>query len=143
MILYLWPGKPNSSFTTYPFVMENNDTDQITLNAAIAYTTAWRDAPTKPNFNSFLVPLQDLLGIIEEHRSMGAEHARVYMAIMPDATYGTLPKLLFVGADANEDDILPTLNDPNNPDSKIWDVVKPCPPVCGDLSSPLATGTIG
>lgn len=121
--------------------MAENTLNEITLTDAVAYTTAWRNAIVKPNVNSFLVPLTDLQGIVDEHVSLGAEHARVYLALVTENGQ-QVPKILFVGADVREQDILPTKNDPNNADSKVWDVVKPCPPMCNDTTSPLATGIL-
>ena len=123
--------------------MSELSSTEITLVEAVERTTAWRDAFTKPTVNAFLVRLDDLQGIINEHRSLGAEYTRVYMTKVFDTDIREyVAGLAFVGAFPDEKDILPSQNDPISPISKIWDVAKPCPPTCGDDTSPLATGNL-
>jgi len=109
-------------------------TDQISLNDAVAYTTEWRDK-NPGSVTSFLVSIDDLQGIVDE---LGADYARIYLGYGSDG----LEKIMIVGADSEQQDIILDMEHPVSPASGIYDFSNPCPPTCGDTTSPLATGII-
>jgi hypothetical protein len=109
--------------------------DQITLRTATDWTTNWRNR--YPELLSFLVPMEDLKGVIDE-MVIGAENARVYLGL----TGSGEPKLIFVGADGTEQDIILNPTDPDAEVSGLYDFSNPCPPLCGDTTSPLYTGIL-
>jgi hypothetical protein len=109
------------------------DQDQITLRVATTITTNWRNA-NPGSVKSFLVPIEDLRGILSDS---DAAYARVYLCLD-----GGMEKIIFVGANGSKQDILPTLNRPDAPNSEIYDFTIPCPPTCDDVTSPLNTGIL-
>lgn len=109
--------------------------DQITLRTATDWTTNWRDR--HPELISFLVPMEDLKGVINEI-PIGAESARVYLGLTDSGEH----KLIFVGANELEQDIILNEQNPDAQVSGLYDFSNPCPPICGDTSSPLYTGIL-
>lgn len=94
----------------------------ITLDEAKDWTTSWRTNPPKDLAKGHLIPgdaLRELLA------ADGVVDVRAYMGV--DST-GT-QKLMFVGVDANGNDMI----DNNN---LIYDNTEPCPKNC-DPTSPL------
>lgn len=109
-------------------------TDQICLNDAVTYTTEWRDK-NPGGVTSFIVAIDDLKGVVNE---LGADYARIYLGYGSDG----LEKIMIVGADSSQQDMILDMEDPYSTDSGIYDFSNPCPPTCSDTTSPLATGII-
>ncbi|MEI6410827.1 MAG: hypothetical protein WCR52_15665 [Bacteroidota bacterium] len=109
--------------------------DQITLRTATDWTTNWRTR--HPELLSFLVPMEDLKGVIGE-MGVGAVNARVYLGLTDSGE----PKLVFVAANGTEQDIILNSSNPDAPVSGLYDFSNPCPPLCGDKTSPLYTGVL-
>jgi hypothetical protein len=108
---------------------------KITEEQAIAWTSAYRSSPST-NARAFLIPIEDMQGIIDEISDQGGEPcARAYLAMD-----GTQEKLVIVGTTQDTSapgptvyrDMLPSIN----PAYSIYDFTKPCPTWC-DPSSPL------
>ncbi len=99
----------------------------IPLDTAQTWVNRWREAKKDQDwwnnhlFNAFLIPHQDLQGILDE----GATDARAYLGIDDQQQI----KLILVGVDANGKDMI----DRSHP---VYDFTTPCPPIC-DWWSPL------
>ncbi|NND64287.1 MAG: hypothetical protein HKN48_13950, partial [Flavobacteriaceae bacterium] len=103
---------------------------KITLPQAIAQTTAWRSS--HPNAcKAFLIPIQDLQGLLAEIQGQGSgAQARAYLAMD-----GNEEKLVFVGTEEVPDgkggtyykDLLPNDGDGDGNGNSIWDFTRPCP----------------
>ncbi len=113
---------------------------KITLPEAVSWTTAWRSShPTA--CRAFLIPIQDLQGLLAEIQDQGDDAmARAYLAMD-----GSEEKLIFVGTEKVDDgkggsyykDLLPGPGDAADASGNgVWDFTEPCPPEC-DPGSPL------
>ncbi|PKA84438.1 hypothetical protein ATE92_2628 [Ulvibacter sp. MAR_2010_11] len=115
--------------------MSNTD-NKITLQQAINWTTNWRSSPST-SARAFLIPIEDLEGVVAEIKSQGAgANARAYLAID-----NGVEKLIIVGTKKNASgvyvDLLPANSDDvSGTGNSIWDFTEPCPPQC-DPNSPL------
>jgi hypothetical protein len=113
----------------------------LSMNNGITWTTNWRNADHHLNANSFLIKVEDFKKILEEP---GVEYVRLYLGlkISPDHDHPDQnkieEKLICVGADKNQIDILKNINAEDA--SGIYDFSHPCPPLCEDDESPLAGG---
>ncbi|GAB5400197.1 MAG: hypothetical protein Aureis2KO_17820 [Aureisphaera sp.] len=116
---------------------------KITLAEAISWTTAWRGSPST-SAKAFLIPIQDLQGVLNEISGQGGNPcARAYLAMD-----GGVEKLIFVGTsqDTQKDgsviyrDLLPSVGGAEGAEAagsnSIWDFTEPCPSAC-DPNSPL------
>ena len=91
----------------------------ISLNDAKTWAKSWQTNPPKPLSKAHLIPLtvlQELLEIPE------VVNVRAYMGV--DTT--GIQRLMFVGVDANDNDMTDT----------IFSGTQPCPSCC-DINSPL------
>lgn len=115
---------------------------KISLADAIAWTKNWRLAPSTAA-RAFLIPIEDLQGVINEIKSQGGDPcARAYLAI--DGTGEE--KLVIVGTSQDTTttpgttiyrDLLPSATeDYETATNSIYDFTKPCPTYC-DPSSDL------
>ncbi|MBX2828309.1 MAG: hypothetical protein KTR22_09105 [Flavobacteriaceae bacterium] len=113
---------------------------KITLAEAIAWTSSWRLTPST-SARGFLIPIQDLQGVLSEISGQGGTPmARAYLAMD-----GGTEKLIFVGTsqEIQKDgstiyrDLLPAPGeDIATASNAIYDFTEPVPPA-EDPSSPL------
>lgn len=115
---------------------------KITLQTAIDWTKQWRSVESDYNkyneLNAFLIPIQDIQGVLAE---MGANpgddaYIRAYLGVDPDTNE---EKLIIVGTKKDEEgvyrDMLPVaLNKAEGNVNSVWDFTRPCPPNCDDSS---------
>ena len=104
-----------------------SDTDKkISLQQAIDWTTDYRNAPTT-SARAFLIPVQDLQGVLEEMGTTGPNACvRAYLALDPTTNE---EKLVIVGTQQDRSgvyrDLLPDAAGTNG--CSIWDFTRPCP----------------
>lgn len=110
---------------------------KINLDQAKQWTSNWRNAPTTAA-RAFLIPIQDLQGLLEEMNSQLNDPnacVRAYLAI--DETGEE--KLVFVGTQQDRNgvyrDMLPNDDEVGANQDGIWDFTRPCPPRCDDESA--------
>jgi hypothetical protein len=114
---------------------------KITLQTAIDWTKQWRaleaDYGKSNELNAFLIPVQDLNGVLAEMGNpsdSSDSYVRAYLGINPTTNEA---KLIIVGTQKDKSgvyrDMLPSAAEGVNGNS-IWDFVKPCPPACDDKS---------
>lgn len=114
---------------------------KITLAEAIAWTGSWRSAPST-SARAFLIPIEDLQGVINEIKSQpGTPQARAYLAIDDKG----VEKLVIVGTSQDTSttpgttiyrDLLPSADGVGTDTNSIYDFTEPCPSAC-DPTSPL------
>ena len=101
----------------------------IPLQTAVDWTKAWRhENPT--SIKAFRVDIQEIKEILAE---LDTNYVRIYFGLD-----GSTEKLVLVGVDANDKDII----DPTVDGFKIsgtYDFNQPCPSTC-DITSPLYNG---
>lgn len=112
---------------------------KISLGEATTQTAAWRSSHPGA-CKAFLIPIQDLQGLLSEIQSQGSNaYARAYLAMD-----GSEEKLVFVGTEEVPDgkggtyykDLLPASTDTVEDDgNSIWDFTRPCPPYCDPNSA--------
>ncbi|MDX1462061.1 MAG: hypothetical protein R3359_03315 [Marinirhabdus sp.] len=117
---------------------------KISLQTAIDWTTQWRSEESDYNShnecNAFLIPVQDLNGVLAEMGNPDDNSdacVRAYLGV--DPTDNT-EKLIIVGTQKDRNgvyrDLLPTSQDnAEGNTNSIWDFVRPCPPSCDDQSA--------
>lgn len=117
---------------------------KITLQTAIDWTQEWRSVESDYNkhneLNAFLIPIQDLQGVLAEMGDNLGDDAcvRAYLGVNAKTNE---EKLIIVGtklqADGVYKDLLPVvLNKAEGNINSVWDFTKRCPPSC-DRSSDL------
>ncbi|WP_432411080.1 hypothetical protein [Rasiella sp. SM2506] len=116
---------------------------KISLATAKQWTQEWRSVESSYNshneVNAFLIPIQDLQGVLAEMGDNPADDAcvRAYLAVNPSTNE---EKLVIVGTQKDKTgvyrDLLPenAENAEGNVNS-VWDFTKACPPMCDDRSS--------
>jgi len=120
-----------------PYGMSEN---AISINAAKSMICQWRSlrgdtpGPTAPD--SMYIPLVDIQNIIALSTANGGTGVRAYFGISPDPE--ELRLLLVPCKDGEQDYIEPITGTEL---STIYDLIKPCPPLCADPRSPLVDFT--
>ncbi len=118
-------------------------TKKITLQTAIDWTKEWRSEESDYNkyneLNAFLIPIQDIQGVLAEMGANPGDDAYVRAYLGVDASVNE-EKLIIVGTEKQDDgtykDLLPVaLNKADGNKNSIWDFAKPCPPYCDKNSS--------
>ena len=108
---------------------------KISLATAVSWTTNWRSAPSS-SARAFLVPVEDLQGVLAEMGNPSTGCIRAYLGV--DNTNGE-EKLIIVGTKKDKSgvyrDLLPDAGDGDGDDFSIWDFSTPCPPDCDDDSA--------
>ena len=116
---------------------------KITLATAQTWTQEWRSVESDYNkhneLNAFLIPVQDLQGVLAEMGDNPGDDAYVRAYLGVDATTNE-EKLIIVGTEKQADgvykDLLPiALHKAEGNQYSIWDFAKPCPPYCDKNSS--------
>ena len=117
---------------------------KISLQTAIDWTTQWRSVESDYNShnecNAFLIPVQDLNGVLAEMGNPDNNSdacVRAYLGVDPS---DNTEKLIIVGTEKDRNgvyrDLLPTaLNSAEGNTNSVWDFVNPCPPQCDDKSA--------
>lgn len=116
---------------------------KITLQTAIDWTQEWRSVESDYNkhneLNAFLIPIQDLQGVLEEMGANPGDDAcvRAYLGVN---SHTNEEKLIIVGtkkqADGVYKDLLPAvLNKAEGNKNSVWDFTQRCPPHCDESSS--------
>lgn len=117
--------------------MSNSTGNKITLQEAIDWTRNWRQYPST-QARAFLIPLQDLEGLLQEMSNQTGDPnacVRAYLAMDENGA----EKLVFVGTEQDKTgvyrDLLPnTLDNADDDGFSVWDFTRPCPPKCDDQS---------
>ncbi len=107
----------------------------IPLTDGIAWTDNWRNSDHHLSANSFLFNADDFRDILKEPT---VRFVRLYVGLKVSGDNSLEPKLICVGADINQQDILSTREAMDT--SGVYDFSHPCPPTCDDPKSPLAGG---
>ncbi|WP_378175341.1 hypothetical protein [Aquimarina sp. SS2-1] len=138
--------------------MNPNNENTVSLETAQDWTKAWRDQCPN-NCKAFLVPAVDLIEVLNEMGILGDKAAkkaqkkasknnldvRAYMAIGSEDGGPVEERLLIVGTQEVDGVYRDIINGEidgksaglgDGPNSGIYDVTSPCPPVC-DPNSPL------
>jgi len=118
----------------------------IPLKEAQNWTNAWRDKESGYNkhnkCNGFLVPIQDLQGVLNEMKDeKGEGFIRAYLGVDMELK---MEKLIIVGTkpEIQKDgsiiyrDLVPEEGELQTGGGDVWDFTDPCPPAC-DPNSPL------
>ena len=116
---------------------------KISLATAQTWTQEWRSVESDYNShnecNAFLIPVQDLQGVLAEMGANPGDDAcvRAYLGVDPSTNE---EKLIIVGTQKDRNgvyrDLLPNAADGDGGDgNSIWDFTKACPPMCDDRSS--------
>jgi hypothetical protein len=116
---------------------------KISLATAQQWTQEWRSVESDYNAhnecNAFLIPIQDLQGVLAEMGANPADDAcvRAYLGVNPDTNE---EKLMIVGTQKDKNgvyrDLLPDAADGDSgAGNSIWDFTRRCPPYCDDTSS--------
>lgn len=113
---------------------------KISLTTAQQWTQQWRSVESDYNAhnecNAFLIPIQDLQGVLAEMGPNPNQDAcvRAYLGVDPDSNE---EKLIIVGTQKDRGgvyrDLLP--NAQGTGANSIWDFTQPCPPSCDDSSA--------
>lgn len=112
---------------------------KISLETAQQWTRQWRSEESTYNShnecNAFLIPVQDLQGVLAEmgNPTDGDACVRAYLGVDPTSN---TEKLIIVGTKKDRDgvyrDLLPQ---EGSAEYSIWDFTSPCPPYCDSSSS--------
>lgn len=114
----------------------NENQDSITLEAARTMICEWRAnrggpaTPAQPD--SLFIPLADIQNVIALSTLYGGTGVRAYFGI---STNPEELHLLLVPCYNGDLDLVEKI--PGTQNSTIYDLIKPCPPLCKDLKSPL------
>ncbi|WEK34339.1 MAG: hypothetical protein P0Y53_17780 [Candidatus Pseudobacter hemicellulosilyticus] len=112
----------------------------VPLLDGTTWTANWRNSDHHLGAESFLFNADDFRDILKEPN---VAFVRIYIGLRVNSSNNLEPKMICVGADANQKDIL-SVPDADSTDagrgSGVYDFSNPCPPLCGDTSSPLAGG---
>ncbi|RDK87011.1 hypothetical protein [Marinirhabdus gelatinilytica] len=117
---------------------------KISLDTAKTWTAQWRSEESDYNShnqcNAFLIPIQDLNGVLAEMGNPDDNSdacVRAYLGVDPTTNE---EKLIIVGTEKDRSgvyrDLLPS--NPSNAEgnvNSVWDFTKRCPPHCDDSSS--------
>lgn len=115
---------------------------KISLTTAQAWTQEWRSVESDYNkhneLNAFLIPIQDLQGVLKEMGANPGDDACVRAYLGVNATTNE-EKLIIVGTQKDKSgvyrDMLPeNADDAEGNTNSIWDFTKRCPPNCDDSS---------
>lgn len=115
----------------------------VSLVNGIAWTDNWRNSDHTLPVNSFLFDAEDFRAILQEPT---VSYVRLYLGLAVGEKNQLFPKLLCVGANKDQQDILASdVPAPAGGNSwidltGIYDFSHPCPPLCEDPKSPLAGG---
>jgi hypothetical protein len=112
----------------------------ITLKTAKQWAKEWRDDQASYNkyfeCRAFNIPLEDLKEVIAE----GAVSVRGYLGVKKTQEKGEEAvfeeKLMFVGVNADGQDMISSKNGEDLDFGEIFDLTEPCPELC-DPKSPL------
>ena len=115
---------------------------KISLATAQIWTQEWRSVESDYNkhneLNAFLIPIQDLQGVLAEMGANPGDDAcvRAYLGVNADTNE---EKLIIVGTQKDKSgvyrDMLPeNADDAEGNTNSIWDFTKRCPPKCDDSS---------
>jgi len=116
---------------------------KISLTTAQEWTKEWRSVESDYNkhneLNAFLIPIQDLQGVLEEMGPNPGDDAyvRAYLGVNSATNE---EKLIIVGTQKDKSgvyrDMLPeNASDAEGNTNSIWDFTQRCPPRCDDSSS--------
>lgn len=116
---------------------------KISLATAQQWTQQWRSVESDYNahneLNAFLIPIQDLQGVLAEMGANTGDDAfvRAYLGVNPDTNE---EKLVIVGTKKDKSgvyrDLLPdTADGTSGNGNSIWDFTQRCPPKCDNQSS--------
>ena len=116
---------------------------KISLATATQWTQQWRDVESSYNShnecNAFLIPIQDIQGVLAEMGPNPGDDAcvRAYPGVDPS---DNTEKLIIVGTQKDRTgvyrDMLPDAADGDGGSgNSIWDFTRPCPIYCDDSSA--------
>ena len=109
----------------------------ITESEGIAWTENWRNSSRSLAANSFLFSADEFRALLDEP---GIEYIRLYVCLRLNDHNKLEEKLICVGADSQQKDMLGTAS--ANQSTGIYDFSHPCPPLCVDDESPLGGGDV-
>lgn len=99
--------------------------------------------------DSFLIPIDDVLNIAQLSINNGGKNVRAYIAVGPPVSVGATNgntieaelKLLLVPCQDDDQDMVTPFTGSDAGLWTIYDLIKPCPTLCGDTNSVLYTCT--
>lgn len=100
----------------------------ITVTIAASLTYNWQSE--NPPLSAFMTYKDKLMPILNDPQ---AEGLRYYIGLHDVGSYQNVPKVIVVGVDAQNNDII----DQSSPNSKILNFALPCPEVCDKGKSAL------
>lgn len=116
-----------------PYGLEDN---AVTLEAARSMICQWRalrgGSATSTSPDSMFIPLVDIENIIALSVANGGTGVRAYFGVSSEPEE---LRLLLVACKDGETDLIEPITGTGL--STIYDLIKPCPPLCKDTKSPL------